>query len=55
MQADVALNLVKNYPDLVAEENYTGWETGFSRLAAKGNAFPSGCQLSFWQRIIYSR
>ena len=54
--ADVALYLVKNYPDLVTERNtiYSDLVTALQVLAAKPYAFQSGCKLGFWQRIIYS-
>ncbi|XP_063938405.1 ankyrin repeat-containing protein ITN1 isoform X1 [Daucus carota subsp. sativus] len=52
---DVALYLVEKYPDLVGQTNYTGSATALSILATKRNDFPSGCHLTFWQHIIYSR
>ncbi|KAK1360449.1 hypothetical protein POM88_044923 [Heracleum sosnowskyi] len=52
---DVALYLVKQYPDLVMEKNYISSQTRLQTLAAKPNAFQSGCMLGFWQQIIYSR
>lgn len=51
---DVALYLVKQYPDLVMEKNSISSKTGLQTLAAKPTAFRSGCRLGFWQRIIYS-
>ncbi|WOH04422.1 hypothetical protein DCAR_0623831 [Daucus carota subsp. sativus] len=53
---DVALYLVKKYPDLVMEENniYTDLVTALQVLAAKPYAFQSGCKLGFWERIICS-
>lgn len=51
---DVALYLVKQYPDLVMEKNYISSQTGLQTLATKPNAFRSGSRLGFWQRIIYS-
>ncbi|KAL8123806.1 uncharacterized protein LOC141718370 [Apium graveolens] len=51
---DVALYLVKQYPDLVMEKSCISSMTGLQTLAAKPNTFPSGSRLGFWQRIIYS-
>ncbi|KAL1811708.1 hypothetical protein ACET3Z_021773 [Daucus carota] len=51
---DVALYLVKMYPDLVTEKNSINLQTGFQTLAAKPNAFQSGSKLGFWQQLIYS-
>ncbi|KAL1811703.1 hypothetical protein ACET3Z_021768 [Daucus carota] len=51
---DVALYLVKKYPDLVTERNTVSGQTALEILARKPNAFRSGSKLGFWHRIIYS-
>ncbi|XP_052203864.1 protein ACCELERATED CELL DEATH 6-like [Diospyros lotus] len=50
---DVALDLVRKFPDLsitILEEPPGGT---LNTLATRHSAFPSGTQLSFWQRCIY--
>ncbi|KAL1811710.1 hypothetical protein ACET3Z_021775 [Daucus carota] len=53
---DVALYLVRKYPNLVTEKNkyFDQLDTGLHILAAKPHAFPSGSRLGFWRRLIYS-
>lgn len=51
---DVALYLVKKYPDLVTETNTISGQTALEILAIQSNAFQSGSKLGFWHRIIYS-
>ncbi|KAK1411164.1 hypothetical protein QVD17_37709 [Tagetes erecta] len=50
---DVALYLVKNYPDLVTQKDREG-HTALQVLATKPNVFPSGSQLWFYQHLIYT-
>lgn len=55
MRADIALYLVKKYPDLVPEKSKSNsQQTGLQILAAKSKAFRSGSGFGFWQRLIYS-
>lgn len=52
---DIALYLVKQYPDMVTEKSKSNsQQTSLQILAAKSKAFPSGSMFGFWQRIIYS-
>ncbi|MFS8008198.1 putative ankyrin repeat-containing domain, PGG domain, ankyrin repeat-containing domain superfamily [Helianthus anomalus] len=50
---DVALYLVKKYPDLVTHKDREG-QTALQVLATKPNVFPSGSQLWFYHHLIYT-
>nr|XP_043634418.1 ankyrin repeat-containing protein NPR4-like [Erigeron canadensis] len=50
---DVALFLVKKYPNLVAQKDRNG-QTALEVLATKPHVFPSGSQLQYFQHLIYS-
>lgn len=53
--ADIALYLVKEYPDMVPEQSKSNSkQTSLEILATKSKAFRSGSSFGFWQRIIYS-
>ncbi|TYG79650.1 hypothetical protein ES288_D02G155500v1 [Gossypium darwinii] len=49
---DIALDLVQRYPLLAIAED-TDKDTALHILAQKPSAFPSGSQLTFWQRWTY--
>ncbi|XP_057468197.1 uncharacterized protein LOC130757479 [Actinidia eriantha] len=49
---DVALKLIRDYPDLATSKIESG-NTALASLAVKASAFSSGSRLNFWQRIIY--
>ncbi|XP_059635950.1 uncharacterized protein LOC132278154 [Cornus florida] len=51
---DVALDLVHHHPNL-ATLKLENVDYPLKALARKASAFPSGCQLNFWQRFIYDR
>ncbi|KAI3880501.1 hypothetical protein MKW92_004111 [Papaver armeniacum] len=51
---DVAFYLVKNHRNLATAQDENGC-TMLDVLAKKNSDFPSGTQLGFWQRRIYSR
>ncbi|KAL8201711.1 hypothetical protein R6Q57_010858 [Mikania cordata] len=50
---DVALYLVKKYPDLVTQKDREG-QTALQVLATKPHLFPSGSPLLFYQHLIYA-
>ncbi|KAK9062543.1 hypothetical protein SSX86_019730 [Deinandra increscens subsp. villosa] len=50
---DVALYLVKRYPDSVTQKDREG-QTALQVLATKPHVFPSGSPLLFYQHIIYA-
>ncbi|KAI7726745.1 hypothetical protein M8C21_026650 [Ambrosia artemisiifolia] len=50
---DVALYLVKRYPDLVTQKDKEG-QIALQVLATKPHVFPSGSQLRFYQLLIYT-
>ncbi|KAJ0702953.1 putative ankyrin repeat-containing domain, PGG domain, ankyrin repeat-containing domain superfamily [Helianthus annuus] len=50
---DVALYLVKKYPDLVTHKDREG-QTALQVLATKPNVFPSSSQLWFYQHLVYT-
>ncbi|KAI3794943.1 hypothetical protein L1987_37584 [Smallanthus sonchifolius] len=50
---DVALYLVKKYPDLVTQKDREG-QTALQVLATKPHVFPSGNPLRFYQQLIYT-
>uniref|UniRef100_A0A5B7BBL7 PGG domain-containing protein n=1 Tax=Davidia involucrata TaxID=16924 RepID=A0A5B7BBL7_DAVIN len=51
---DIALELLSQFKSLADSED-TGGASALMALAKKASAFPSGSQLTFWQRWIYSR
>ncbi|XP_071736354.1 uncharacterized protein [Rutidosis leptorrhynchoides] len=50
---DVALYLVKKYPDMVTQKDRNG-DTALKVLASKPHVFPSGSKLHIFQNLIYS-
>ncbi|XP_076883796.1 uncharacterized protein LOC143532704 [Bidens hawaiensis] len=49
---DVALYLVRTYPDLVTQKDWES-QTALQVLATKPHVFPSGSPLRFYQHLIY--
>ncbi|KAH7852663.1 hypothetical protein Vadar_027551 [Vaccinium darrowii] len=50
---DIALYLVRRYPQLALSQAFDDDDCGLGAIARQVNAFPSGTQLNFWKRIIY--
>ncbi|KAM7275652.1 hypothetical protein ACFE04_017518 [Oxalis oulophora] len=50
---DIALDLLQHYPELATAQDSDN-DTALDILTQKPSAFPSGSQLAFWQKCIYS-
>ncbi|KAH7851447.1 hypothetical protein Vadar_011703 [Vaccinium darrowii] len=50
---DIALYLVRRYPQLALSQAFDDDDCGLGAIARQVNAFRSGTQLNFWKRIIY--